>query len=117
MFKPETCLELQNVLGFETMLQVVQMKTILSTTKPKKSDYGTTGAFGARCQKRFLKASACGVERAEWLFKVLLVVADYETRQSLEGLGGCVAYPLCSMLEKDGLIANKPAISAEMADN
>lgn len=76
-------------------LRVVAIHAIHLTQKIKEADLATSGSFSARLEKRARKALwAETPEDFSEAFKIAMALYDFETRRSLQGLGGCTAVSL-----------------------
>lgn len=107
MIDRETLLQLQELEGFDAMRRVILMEGILHTMKVEPQDLEPAGARVGRFEQRCvtLFANFLGEDAASGsdAMALLMACADFETRKSFQGLGGCVAIPLPELIEKSRL--------------
>lgn len=76
-------------------LRVVAVHAIHMVQKIKEADLATAGRFSARLEKRARKVLwAETPEEFSEAFKIAMALYDFETRRSLQGLGGCTPVSL-----------------------
>ena len=106
MLKDETMRDLCMVMGFDITLRVASMETIQLSTKIKSKDI-YPGVFGARLIKKFNKAYwTLTPEECEEVLKIVETCQQYEQRQDMDGLGGCVMMNLSDTLKLEGIKVN-----------
>lgn len=106
MIKHDTMRDLCSIMGFEIALKVASMETIQLSTKIKSKDI-YPGVFGARLIKKFNKAYwTLTPEECEEVLKIVETCQQYEQRQDMDGLGGCVMMNLSDTLKLEGIKVN-----------
>lgn len=103
MLKNDTLNEIHAILGFDAMVKVIGMQAIVHTTKPVVLP---VGSFHEKCLRKFSRLLGESEGSADYAMRVLLGGQDYETRQSFQGLGGCVPYSLRQCLVNAGAIVD-----------
>ena len=98
-------------MGFDAMVKLIGLQAIVHSTKPIIIP---PGAFHDKCLRKFARLLNESVESADASMKALLGCQDYETGQSLQGLGGCVAHPLRDCLIEFGALA--PEVEAPVTE-
>ena len=106
MIKDDTMRDLCSIMGFGIALKVASMETIQLSTKIKSKDI-YPGIFGARLIKKFNKAYwTLTPEECEEVLKIVETCQQYEQRQDMDGLGGCVMMNLSDTLKIEGIKVN-----------
>lgn len=107
MIDRDTLLQLQEFEGFDAMRRVILMEAILHTMKVESQDLEPAGARGGRFEQRCITqfAGLLGEDAASGgdAMALLMACADFDTRRSFQGLGGCVALPLPELIDKSRL--------------
>ena len=98
MLKLETLKELERLLGFQTMVHVISLETIQLSIKIKKKDVFPDG-FNSRIIKKFQRANwSVSLEDCRKILDITFAAQEFEQREALVGLGGCVSKSLEEML-------------------
>ena len=105
MIKEDTMRDLCSIMGFTIALKVASMETIQLSTKIKTKDM-YPWVFGARLIKKFNKAYYITIEECEEILKITETCQQYEQRQDMDGLGGCVMMNLSDTLKLEGIKVN-----------
>jgi hypothetical protein len=93
-------------MGYDIALKVASMETIQLSTKIKSKDI-YPGVFGARLIKKFNRAYwTMTPEECEEILKIVETCQQYEKRQDMDGLGGCVMMSLYDTLKLEGIKVN-----------
>lgn len=94
MIKLETLKELERLLGFQTLVYVISMETIQMSIKVKNKDFLPDG-FSKRIIKKFQKANwITSLEECHKILDITFACQEFEQREALVGLGGCVSKSL-----------------------
>jgi hypothetical protein len=99
VLKETTLQELQALVSFSEFVDVITMQVILHTTKAKPKDMRQVGRFTCRCRSKFSSLLDRTNERSIMATKRLMACDEYETRATMEGLGGCVVKSLKELLD------------------
>jgi hypothetical protein len=106
MLKKDTMCQLRLDMGYDIALKVASMETIQLSTKIKSKDI-YPGVFGARLIKKFNRAYwTMTPEECEEILKIVETCQQYEKRQDMDGLGGCVMMSLYDTLKLEGIKVN-----------
>ena len=97
MLKIKTLKKLEQLMGFEVMIDVVGIQAILHTTEPTSKDILKSGIFSKRIVNKFNNLCCCS--GGEETLRILLICSEYEDRLELKGPGGCVAKRLSTLLK------------------
>lgn len=97
-------------------LRVVAIHAVHMSQKIKEADLATPGRFNARLEKRARKVLwAETPEDFCEAFKIAMALYDFETRRSLQGLGGCTPVSLRELCgaRSEPAPTQSPALSPE----
>lgn len=97
MLSQDTLKMLERAVGFEDMIRIVRMETILHTAKPVFS-VEKPNLFEEKCLRKFSRLLGENELNARRAMARLFACGEYESRLSLEGLGGCVVIPLETLI-------------------
>lgn len=99
MIKSPTLKEFEAIYGFEAMVRVVGMQSILHSTRITE-DLAVDGNFSRTICDRFASLLGEDDESARTALAGVLACEEYDSRVSFEGLGGCVKLPLQQLVER-----------------
>lgn len=95
MIKLETLKELEWLEGFQTVVYVISMETIQLSIKVKNKDFLPDGFSSRRIIKKFQKANwITSLEECHRILDITFACQEFEQREALVGLGGCVSKSL-----------------------
>ena len=94
MIEIETFKALEQLRGTESVVRVAGMQAILMTKKMRVKHITVSGSFAQECMDQFADLLGESPESAAIAMSEMMGCTEYDQRQSLQGLGGCVAYSL-----------------------
>lgn len=100
MFRIGTLESLLALTDLKTVTDVVAMRALGAAIENVDGDWTgqSSPSFKARYERAFAAAAGCDLPSAERVMAIMLGCSDYETGQSLHGIGGSVAKPLDEVL-------------------
>ena len=89
--------------GPEVALATIQILTISMTTKTKLKDLKTAGRFTEKIKRKVKDLLwECDPQIIQQAFACWEVSNSWQTRQSLQGMGGCEAKTFKELIEAEG---------------
>jgi hypothetical protein len=101
MINIETLRELEALRGLDAVVRVAGIQSLLHTKKTKPRHLTEKGAFAGEVVERFSELLGEDKGSAQLALAELMGCLDYEQRQQLQGLGGCVVIPLADCIAKE----------------
>lgn len=101
MIEIETFKALEQLRGTEAVVRVAGMQAILMSKKMRVKHITVSGSFAQECMDQFAALLGESPESAAMAMGEMMGCTEYDQRQSLQGLGGCVAYPLAECIAKE----------------